>query len=230
MVAGPYTSMSVCALRFSRLTSDGTPDYNNSSGAWCATSVGQVQVTPDIVTGPDIAVLDACNQLAVVRKYDDKIRRVNVVIELIARDPRLIELVTELPAITDFGQTIGYIGQLDVSCGGSTPRNGVAVEVWSENWQCTDLYSDWPYERLILPKAFLHLGAETKQAGEVRLRFEGFAQANSNIGDGPAQDLPADLAAASNWAWSVFFDDDLPDCGPAEGGAQSYIAMSALSS
>lgn len=225
-----YSEMSICALRVSRLV-NGVPDHNNVSGAWCAEGIGQVAYTVDVVAGDDVAEKDGCGQLQVVRKYQDLERRATIsAIDFLSSDPRLMELMFELSTITLGGEVIGVIHQARTGCTGASPREGVCVEAWSENWDCTSLNSRWPYRRTIFPKATLRYNGKTMQSGLIRLHAEGFGEANNAIGSGPAQDFPATLTSAKNWFAAEFFDDDLPTCGPDETGAQTYQRLSSLSS
>ena len=134
-------------------------------------------------------------------------------------------------AITDFGDVIGYITKADMNCTGAANFPGVALEAWSEQFQCADFDPDWPYVRTVFPKSLMRSSGKTLTNGAIRLRFEGFAQPNSNIGSGPAQDFPDDLTNETNWLHAEFNDDDLPDCGPSDdAGTHGYLAMSSLSS
>jgi hypothetical protein len=229
---GDVQQMSICAVRGSRLVANGTPDYGNASGSFCAEGVGTLTYSFDVVTGTDVAELDGCGQLAVVRKYPDRLRRVNITaLEFLTQNPRIPELFTESTGITAFGDVIGYITSADMNCTGAAAKNGIVLEAWSEQFQCADFHPDWPYVRTVFPKVFLRLSGKTLSNGAIRLRMEGFGQPNSNIGDGPAQDFPSDLASATNWVHAEFNDDDLPDCGASDDvGTHDYIAMSALSS
>lgn len=229
---GDVQQMSICAVRGSRLVANGTPDYANSSGSFCAEGVGTLTYAFDVVTGTDIAELDGCGQLAVVRKYPDRIRRANITaLEFLTQNPRIVELFTESDAISAFGDVIGYITKADMGCTGAAPKNGIVLEAWSEQFNCADFDADWPYVRTVFPKTFLRLSGKTLTNGAIRLRMEGFSQANSNIGSGPAQDFPDDLAESTNWVHAEFNDDDLPVCGPTDdAGTHGYRAMSALSS
>lgn len=228
---GNFGQMGICAVRFSRLVS-GVPDYSNESGAWCAIAAGQLAFAEDVVSGNDIAELDGCGNLQVIRKYEDKARRINITqLEFLISDPRMIELATESPAITLGGETIGYASIARTGCVAVDPREGVCMEVWSENWECTDLATDWPYTRTVFPKVFLNGGARTLQSGLSRVSLVGFGQPNAAIGEGPAQDFPSDLQALNGRYFKAeFYDDDLPTCGPDENGLQSYLMLSSLSS
>lgn len=228
---GNFGQMGICAIRFSRLVS-GVPDYDSETGAWCAIAAGQLAFSEDSIAGADIAEIDACGELQVIRKYQDRPRRINITaLEFLISDPRMIELATESPAITLGGEVIGYSSIARVGCSGITPREGVAMEVWSENWACTDLSTDWPYIRTVFPKVFLNGGARTLTNGLSRVSLTGFGQPNGAFGSGPAQDLPDDAQANNATAFKhEFYDDDLPDCGPDENGDQSYLVLSSLSS
>lgn len=229
---GNYGQMGVCAVRFSRLVNGGVPDYSNSSGAWCAIAAGQVAFAENTVAGDDINEKDACGQLQVIRKREDLPNRINLTqVEFLLSDPRMIELATESPTITLGGQVIGYASLARTGCVSISAREGVCMEVWSENWACTDLATDWPYIRTVFPKVFLNGGARTLQSGLSRVSLVGFGQPNALIDSGPAQDFPSDLVdLAGQYFKAEFYDDDLPDCGPDEEGVQSYLLLSSLSS
>lgn len=225
-------SISLCAVRFSRLINGGVPDYSNVAGAWCAIAAGQLAWSEDIITGDDIAEKDACGQLQVVRKYQDIARRINITaLDFLISDPRMVELATESPTITLGGEVIGYSSIARTGCSGVAPREGVCLEAWAENWACTDRNTTWPYTRFVFPKVFLNGGARTLQSGLSRVTMVGYGQPNALIGTGPAQDFPDDAVANDPSAFKhEFYDLALPDCGPDEEGVQSYLLLSSLSS
>jgi len=229
---GNFGQMGVCAIRFGRLINGGVPDYSNAHGAWCAIAVGQLAYAEDQVVGADIAELDACGDIQVVRKYQNKARRINITaLDFLIADPRMIELATENPTVTLGGEVIGYVAIARTGCSGVAPRQGVSMEVWSENWNCTALDTKWPYTRTVFPRVFLDGGARTLTNGLSKVAMAGYGEPNPKIGEGPAQDFPEDVELyANNGFMYSFYDDALPTCGPDESGVQDYLMLSSLSS
>lgn len=228
-MSGEVQLYSICALRVSRLDATGAPDYGNASGAWCALDAGSLAYSYEKLTGADIAETNGCGNLAAVRKYQDKIKRTNLTIEFVSSDYRLAEIMAEQAAIVDGGDVIGTLVQAKLGCGVVTPRRGVIIEAWAEQFQCADAHPTAPYRRFVFPKAYMDPSGGTLQTGLNKVRFEGFSQANNNFADGPFNDLdflnPEDNPGISGWIEAELDDTGLPTCGTGE-----YLAIPAFSS
>lgn len=212
-MTGSSAWMSICALRVSRLAATGAPDWGNVSGAWCTQEVGTLSYTPDVITGTDVAELNGCGNLSVVRRYPDKIKRMNLTVELNSTDYRFHEIIAEQPILTG---AVGTVIKAQAGCGAQTLPRGCVIEAWVESILCGDANPTTPYIKFTFPKCFMRSAGGTLQMGLNKMRFEGFAQSNNNYGNGPFGD--DDLLNKSTYpallGWVVGIQDAaaLPVC------------------
>lgn len=187
---GCRQSLSICALRLSRVDSTGTPVHSSATGAWAvAQGIGKLTYTPNILTGDDIAEPDGCGGLAIVRKYPDRLKRFDITVEMITESPEMHELMVGATLLTSGGAAVGYADVVDTSCGTTSTANpGVVIEAWSEQWNCSTPFT-FPYARDVFPWAFLKPDARTLQKGSNHFTAKGFAVASANFGHGPFNDL-----------------------------------------
>lgn len=208
---GFVTPMGVCAMRFSRTVTDGTPDLGNPQGSFIICGgVSTFAFDYDIQKGNDIYELDACGNPCVVRRYPDKVKRATFTLTLCKDDYRIAEILGVAQAVTDTGTVVGKAVSAAQGCATPVLGNGVVIELWSEQWDC-DAAADSPYMRCILPLAYLTPKGYTKQAGQALPVYEGYSQSNPNLGDGPAADLTA-LAGLDPWVYAEIDDAGIPSC------------------
>lgn len=215
--SGCRSPMSICALRLTRLNSNGSPVGGNTAGAVSLVGgVGSLKWTSVFVTGDDIAEPDGCGGLAVVRKYPDRLKRQDLELDFLVKSYELQELAYDAQLITHAATVVGAADIVDTACGAGTTHNGVIVEAWGENWECNQTDGTYPYHRRVFARAFFTPSDGTMQRGANHLILKGFAQPNSNFGNGPFNDL-ADLQNISNWVGATIEDTALPtasvDCG-----------------
>lgn len=200
-----------CAVRISRLTSDGTPDYDNANGSVLLVGgISSFEHDFDIEEGDDLVEKDACGNLVVVRKYPDRVKRATFTLTLAKKDYRIDEILGVAQLVEDAGDPVGMAVQAAAGCEPGSQGNGVVIELWSEQFDCADFVADAPYQRAVLPRAFLVPAGFSRESGVALPVFNGFAQPNGNFDDGPWGDL--DVMAASgidNWVYAELDDDDV---------------------
>lgn len=214
---GCRTTMSICALRAARVDSTGAPVRSSETGAWAvARGIGKVTYTPNILTGDDIAELDGCGGLAVVRKYPDRLKRFDITLEMIVESPEMVELLVASTLLTSGGAAVGYADLVDVDCGTTASVNeGCSLEAWVEQWNCAVPFGQ-QYARHVFPWTFLKPDARTLQKGPNHFTAKGFAVANSNFGAGPFNDLTPLVGITTPHA--VLDDTALPSVGSGDCG------------
>lgn len=199
-----------CAVRISRLTADGTPDYANANGS--VLLVGGISSFAhdfDIETGDDLVEKDACGNLVVVRKYPDRVKRATFTLTLAKKDYRIDEILGVASLIESGGDAVGMAVQAAAGCEPGSQGNGVVIELWSEQFDCAD-FADSPYQRAVLPRAFLVPAGFSRESGVALPVFNGFAQPNGNFADGPWGDLDVIQASGiDNWVYAELDDDDV---------------------
>lgn len=198
-----HQTMSICALRVSRLNAAGAPDAGNPLGAWCQQGVGTLTWSYEQIAPEVISKLDGCGNLCIYRRRDPKITAVNLRIEFCTEDYPLRDILTEQPVTGPPATPTGIITQADVACGVVAPRRGAVVEWWAEAWQCTDFVPGFPYKEFGVGKAFLTDAGRTHNNQDAPLVLEGFALINNLIGDGPFNDLPELVGVPDIVSWEL---------------------------
>jgi hypothetical protein len=215
-------SMSVCALRLSRLNDDGTFVGASATGALARVGgIGHVTWTPSIQAGDDIAEVDGCGGLAVSRKYPDLRKRYDLEIDFITTSAELFELLAGATLLTDGGDTVGYAELVQVSCGTGLSQARVCVEAWGENVDCDGSLLDPPYAVHVFPNFIGTPDARTLQKGVNHVIFKGpVTAAGSTFGNGPFNDLTP-LVGVTGWDHAELHADALPSVD----GECGYIAQ-----
>lgn len=203
--------MGVCALRISRLRANGTPDYQNTKGGFVLCGgISTFAHDFEIEKGPDIYREDACGNACIVRKYPDRVKRATFTLTLCKDDYRIAEILGTADAISSGGTVVGKAVMAAAGCAAPANPNGVAIELWSELWDC-DAQAAVPYMRSVLGRAYLTPKGYTKQAGESLPVYEGYATSNPNFGHGPFSDLNL-LVGMKPWLMVELNDTALPTC------------------
>lgn len=206
-------SMSVCAVRASRLNSDGTYAAGASGAVAMCGGIGKVTWTPQFQTGDDITELDGCGNIAVARKYDDKRKRYDIELDMITYSYELLELITGATLLTD-GGTVGYADLVQVSCGEAFVQPAIALEAWGEAVNCDGSSLASPYTVQVFPFIGNMLAdARTLQRGVNHIVLKGSTKPNANFASGPFGDLTP-LAAIEGWDHAELDADALPSCDP----------------
>lgn len=204
-------SMSICALRMSRLNDDGTFVGASETGAIARVGgIGKVTWTPSIQTGDDIAEVDGCGGLAVSRKYPDLRKRYDLEIDFITTSYELMELMAGAVLLTDTGDTVGYAELVQVACGTGIEQARVAVECWGENVDCDGSLLDPPYAVHVFPDFIATPDARTLQKGVNHLTFKGPVRPNPHFANGPFNDLDP-LEGVTGWDHAELAASALPD-------------------
>lgn len=221
----PFQEMSVCAIRLSRLTATGAPDSGNPLGAWeqCA-GIISVEFDHEIGAGEEFDQVDGCGRPCVQRKRPDYVKWTNSTVTFCTTDDALADLFGVGTLIGVAPAQTGHVVNVAQGCSGAAFPNGTCIEWWSEKWDCNTPNSNDTYRRHVLPRFFGDPQGYTDENGVTEITFEGFSQANANIGDGPFDDFPAALTALpAEWSYAEFDDDtNIPVCTVAGG---EYVAL-----
>lgn len=211
MGSGNRNSLSICAARFTRCTASGAPISNNPQGAVSLVGgVGTAKWTADLVTGDKIRDLDGCGNLAVVKRYRNRLAGMDLEIDFLVRSHELREIAYNAALLLDDESAIvGSADIVDTACDVVTTQNGVIVELWGENWKCNQGDATFPYERVAFARAFFDPSDGSMQRGTNHLVLKGYAEPNAQFGDGPFNDLDAALDV-DNWIRLSFDDTALP--------------------
>lgn len=213
-MSGPSTIIGANAVRVSRLQADGTPDFNNAIGAlaFCG-GISTFEHDFEIEAGADLFERDAAGNACVIRKRADDVKRVTFTLTMCRSDYRLDEILGVATSViqTPGLNVVGRAFQAAQGCGTPVVRNGVAIELWSEQWDCNTALAAAPYMRTVIPRAFLTPAGFTRQNGISLPVYKGYGQVNNNFGDGPFGDLDL-LASLTNWVMADLDAAALPTC------------------
>lgn len=213
MGSGNRNSLSICALRFTRCTSasNGAPISSNPHGAVSLVGgVGSVKWTSDIVAGDKVRELDGCGNLAVVKRYRDRLAGMDVELDFLVRSHEMREISYGATLLLDDdSEIVGHADVVDTACGAATSSAGVIVEAWGENWKCAAGDPLFPYERVVFARFFAVPGDGTMQRGTNHLVLKGYAEPNPSFGNGPFNDLDPALDV-DDWIRLSFDDTALP--------------------
>lgn len=211
----PSSEISAVAVRVATLTSTGAPDFGNALGGFALCGgISSLEYDYEVQEGAEVYEEDADGNSCVNLKRDDRIKRVTFTLTLCRSDIRMEALLLgNMASIVAAGQAgIGIVHKAGTGCGtGSTPRTGVSIELWNRRVDCSDYDTQYPYNRYVIPRAFVRPGAGTLDANPKAQVFEGYGIVNNNWGDGPFGDLDQ-AVGITNWPIGKFFDVQTPVC------------------
>lgn len=210
MAAVRSKSVNLCALRVTRLnpvTGLLAPGPKNSYVTSQLISLG---FDPQISEGEDREQRGACDCLAVAMKAEDILKRFNLELNLVFREPGLEEMLTGGALITDTGtpgNPIGVNWPLPLDCGELGPA--VAIEAWTKAWSGRQQNSLHPWVRWFWPYTKWRPAGGTLEAGFQDPSFVGFTQENDAFDlDTVYGDVPAGAVLLAGGGW--FHDSALP--------------------
>lgn len=210
----PSSEIGAVAVRVALLDADGTPDFNNPVGGFVLCGgISSLEYDYEVQEGAEVYQEDAGGNSCVNFKRDDRIKRVTFTLTLCRSDVRAEAMMLgNLASVVTAGpNAIGIVHKAGTGCGTPTPRNGVSIELWNERIDCNEPDADYPYNRYVLPRAYLRPGAATLDANPKAAVFTGYSVVNNNWGDGPFGDLDQ-ASGITNWPIGKFFDVQTPVC------------------
>jgi hypothetical protein len=181
-------SARVCALRVSRL--DSTCNcVAGEDNAVVSSAIVRLQASPEYEAGDEFIQKNGCGDIVINIKDVDRLKRINLTMELATRDISLLELLTGGTVYTDGVDIIGF-ARRGV---GATANDPVAMELWtkavSSSGNCVVGTSNW--WRWTYPKATFTLGDVSHENGIGLVQLTGTAEANPNYGNGCFDDWPS---------------------------------------
>jgi hypothetical protein len=178
----------VCALRVSRLNNT-CSCIAGPENAVVSSAIVRLQASPEYETGDEFIQKNGCGDIVINIKDVDRLKRINLTMELASRDIALLELLTGGTVYTDGADVVGFARRGI----GATANDPVAMELWtravSSSGNCVVGTSAW--WRWTYPKAVFTLGDVTHENGIGLVQLSGIAEANPNYGNGCFDDWPA---------------------------------------
>lgn len=198
-------SLQVCASRYARLDVDGTP-LAGPDNMIITRDFSTLSYSFVMSEGEDFEQKNACGDIAVAYKEQDRIKRVNLGVTHIKPSPEVHQFLFggELIYDTPGGDVIGYVPP---GTGENPNPNGVSAEYWTkavvDGAQAADLpWWWWPFPRTKWVPADRSMGNEVHT-----MPFNGFTEQNPNWGDGPANDWLFDVQPTH---FAFVRTDDIP--------------------
>jgi hypothetical protein len=191
-----FSSAKLCLLRVARLDSNCGCVTGSTAGA-VTSGIVRLDANPDMETGQEYLLKNGCGDICVNFRDCDRLKRINLQMELCTRDMELLEILTGGTIYTSDGTTTGFSRR---GIGSSCP-NPVQLEIWTRavdnTGTCTESGNPYAWWHIVYPKATFTLGDSTFENGVATVKLTGYSEANSQIGTGCWDDLPAGLDETS---------------------------------
>lgn len=181
------SSVMGCAIRFTRLNECGVPlDPLTPNSRMQGTFFTSLQLSPDLESGADITVMNACGDICIRHRDCDRLKGFNVTLTLCGQPTPALEMflgVSLLEAPATPGTYRGWVLP-DSKTAGCT--DDLSVEVWAQNADpsncniagtTSEVYVDW-----LLPKlSNLQLSGDITFTNDaVVVELSGYAENNTN--------------------------------------------------
>lgn len=195
-----FSSAKLCVLRVSRLDASCGCVYGNYNGA-ITSGIVRLDASPEYITGQEYVLQNGCGDICVNFRDCDRLKRINLQMELCTRDMELLEILTGgsiyTQTIDEQTVTTGFYRR---GIGASCP-SPVALEIWTRavdnSGTCPDDTNAFSWWHIVYPKATFTLGDSTFENGVATVKLTGYAEANSNFGTGCWDDFPASVDVTS---------------------------------
>jgi len=214
MTSTCVTSLDLCAIRVARLSDAGVPQAGATNG-YAANSPIRLQVTVTTEAGEEFTQRNGCGDLCAVFEEPDKIKGLQLAMDLCQLDAYLLRLTAGVDVIEDAGEAIGF----EFPEVGSTP-DPVCLEGWTKAWEgsqpATPTFTapDAAYMHWVFPFTRWVNGDITMEHQLMVVPVSGKGRENANIGaTGPFDDWPSVIASRGGitriGGW--FYDATLPE-------------------
>lgn len=181
-------SVQACAVRIGRLDDAGNPDIG-ADNMVVSDALIKIDWKLNVKAGAKFDLTNGCGSTCLTFQDEDEIESVDLSMELCLLDVELIELMTGAGLVNIGGENVGWT----LPPVGEKLNRRVSVEAWAKAWdgdqQAVDAGNPL-YRHLVWPSVSWVM-ADSGIANSARsIPFNGRGRSNSNIGDGPGQDLP----------------------------------------
>lgn len=185
-------SARVCALRVTRLDST-CQIVKGANNAVSSTAIVRLVSSPEYETGDEFIQKNGCGDICLYVKNADKLKRMNLTMELCTRDMEMLEMLTGASLYTG---AAGVIGLSRRGVGADDP-DPVSLELWTKaipsgtSGACAAVGAGASWWRWVYPRATFTLGDVTHENGIGLVSLSGFADPNPYWVNGPFNDWPA---------------------------------------
>lgn len=215
-----FGSLQAVRIRAAKLDINGSPSPGASSGA-VVDGVVMVKMTPELEEGDDFTLKNGQGGICQTYKDYDRIKRVQVELELCSLDAPLISILCGGTNIVDLagpgvGNSIGY----ELSNYDDTPSYGACLELWTKAWDgsvaATPPFAGGTtqvYWHFVMPRVRLQVTDLTAENEFMRIPLKGYGDDNPRVtSNGPWDDWPADIVSRGGItnALGWFMDSTIP--------------------
>lgn len=193
-----------CRIRAGALAANGNP-LPGAKNLYVSSGQVSLGVTMNLEAGDDFVQKNGCGEICYSFKARDQVKNLTLTLQQCDHDPEFKVLLQGGSLLTVLGETVGYKLPPVGSVGS---ENGVSIEGWVKNITGSGIDADFPYVRFVLPKTFWTPGDFTMENSPIPANYTGEGQENSQIADGPSNDIDFDL---SDTLLGFFGDTELPD-------------------
>lgn len=187
-------ALAACALRITRLTSDGSPDAG-ADNLYVSDALVSLTATAVIEEGTEVSQKNACGSVLFSAVGDDSLTRFDISGTIALPDPELMEMITGGTRLAN-GAAVGYA----VPAIGPLSALGVGIELWQKRIDVStgDQESAYPWNWWLLPNVKnLRIGDLTWDENAFVVPFNGRAFGNGEWYDGPQADWPFPTVASN---------------------------------
>lgn len=183
-----------CALRATRLDGAGVPQPG-SNNMVTTNVMSRLAITPVYADADEIEEKNACGAVFLSYKGNSSFKRADFELEILAPDPALVELLTNVDALAGadrYGNNAPPIGEVE----------GVrfSLEVWAKRIRNGALDVSFPYARWVFPFCTAsRVGAFTFENAATKFTLTGECYENTNWYNGPLNDWS--VASDRVWQW-----------------------------
>ena len=221
-----YASVDLCGIRTAKLTNAGEPATGAENG-YITNAATTLEIEVVLESGDELVSKNGVGEICAVLNEPDRIKGINLSLELCQLDALLAEIMAGVDVFTDDGDAIGF----QYPAVGSTP-DPICFEAWSKAWdvdkQAThDSTTAETYIHWVFPFGRWVPGTLTLQHDLMVVPMSCKGSENDRItANGPFDDWPAAVAAHGGvtrvGGW--FFDNAMPaaEC--------DYVAVSSAAS
>lgn len=222
-----YASKQICAIRAARL-GDNCAVVPGANNGFASMGVLTINATLEKETGQEYMVKNGCGDIMHYSQDSDRIKKINISVEMTGFDFEALEILTGNELILDSEGTV--VGMSDQGIN-ATSSNGAYLEFWSKTIEGSDVCGDgvgegFSHFRTVLPRVTLTQDDMTYENNIATVKLSGYAFANPTIDvPGPFNDYPVVGPLNTDAPRHIFGDPEGP---PALGCG--YVTVPAASS
>lgn len=193
-------SLKACAVKFTKLASDGSPVVG-AHNSYITDDLITLSIKTEYEGDDDFVVRGASGDVCLRYFAFGPLKNISFDLDGCAADPELHSLMVGETPLTA-GAAVGFqwpeigVGQ---GCSGGS-YFGVGLEVWTRNVGADgSIDGSFPYLRWVFPKTFWRVSDKNVENAPMTHKFNGFGLQNAQWLDGPDNDWPVTSDRVGQW-------------------------------